>query len=219
MEQVGHILCESRTVLMVWSSYQVDIAKRAIFVDDARNTFSVRCTLVSPVQGVSATDPQAHDYDQPISSRLDPSSIQVEALRWIGGVDISYRKDGDGGDAIAALVVLAYPTMIVSLTSRSFPELNRRSQLKHKFLRRVRVTNPYISEYLAMRELAPVLEVYDGAMASLPMDERPQVVFVDGHGRWHGREAGLATAFGVERDVPTIGIAKEYHALRHDISE
>ena len=89
-------------------------------------------------------------------------------------------------------------------------------QLLHTILRQVRVTQPYVPDYLAMRELDPLLEVYRETVNKLPADERPQVIFVDGHGRWHARQAGLATAFGVERDVPAIGIAKEYHALRSD---
>lgn len=41
----------------------------------------------------------------------------------------------------------------------------------------------------------------------------PQVFLVDGNGRFHVREAGLAVAVGVLADVPTIGCAKEYNPL------
>jgi deoxyinosine 3'endonuclease (endonuclease V) len=41
----------------------------------------------------------------------------------------------------------------------------------------------------------------------------PQVFLVDGNGRLHEREAGLATVVGVLADVPTIGCAKDYHPV------
>jgi deoxyinosine 3'endonuclease (endonuclease V) len=64
-----------------------------------------------------------------------------------------------------------------------------------------------------MRELGPCVEVYDQVLA-LPKGEQPQVIFIDGHGRWHERQAGLGTALGVKLGVPTIGIGKAYHPLR-----
>ena len=39
----------------------------------------------------------------------------------------------------------------------------------------------------------------------------PQVYLVDGNGRLHERQAGLATTIGVWANVPTIGVAKEYY--------
>ncbi|KAL8278978.1 hypothetical protein RQP46_008647 [Phenoliferia psychrophenolica] len=41
----------------------------------------------------------------------------------------------------------------------------------------------------------------------------PQVLFVDGNGRLHPREAGAAVAVGLATDIPTLGVAKEYHPL------
>jgi deoxyinosine 3'endonuclease (endonuclease V) len=68
-----------------------------------------------------------------------------------------------------------------------------------------------------MRELSPCKEIYYKAISALPPEEHPQVIFVDGHGRWHEREAGLATALGVSVGIPTIGIGKAYHPLRPDL--
>ena len=78
-------------------------------------------------------------------------------------------------------------------------------------------TQPYIPSFLSMRELEHVLAIYDRAIASLNPEDRPDVVFVDGFGRWHERQAGLATALGVERGIITIGIGKEYQPLRPDL--
>ena len=68
-----------------------------------------------------------------------------------------------------------------------------------------------------MRELEHVLAIYDHAIASVSSEDQPDVIFVDGFGRWHERQAGLATALGVERGIVTIGIGKEYQPLRPDL--
>ena len=70
-----------------------------------------------------------------------------------------------------------------------------------------------------MRELDHVLMIYDHTISQIPDEDQPQIIFVDGFGRWHERQAGLATALGVERNVPTIGIGKEYQPLRPDLRE
>ena len=41
----------------------------------------------------------------------------------------------------------------------------------------------------------------------------PQVFLVDGNGRLHEKQAGLATVVGVLASVPTIGCAKDYHPV------
>jgi deoxyribonuclease V len=61
---------------------------------------------------------------------------------------------------------------------------------------------PYVPGLLSFREGGAILS----AFAELDCD--PDVVFVDGSGRIHYREAGLATHIGVTLDVPAIGVAK-----------
>ena len=61
---------------------------------------------------------------------------------------------------------------------------------------------PYIPGLLAFREGGAVLS----ALSALERD--PDAVLVDGSGRIHYREAGLATHVGVALDVPTVGVAK-----------
>ncbi|WP_276271336.1 endonuclease V [Haloarcula litorea] len=61
---------------------------------------------------------------------------------------------------------------------------------------------PYVPGLLSFREGGAVL----AALAELTRE--PDVLFVDGSGRIHYREAGLATHVGVTVDVPTVGVAK-----------
>ncbi len=61
---------------------------------------------------------------------------------------------------------------------------------------------PYIPGLLSFREGGAVLSALDA------LDSDPDVVLVDGSGRIHYREAGLATHVGVTLGVPTVGVAK-----------
>ncbi|MDS0258089.1 endonuclease V [Haloarcula sp. S1CR25-12] len=61
---------------------------------------------------------------------------------------------------------------------------------------------PYVPGLLSFREGGAILSAF-GAL-----DCEPDVVFVDGSGRIHYREAGLATHIGVTLDVPAVGVAK-----------
>jgi deoxyribonuclease V len=61
---------------------------------------------------------------------------------------------------------------------------------------------PYIPGLLSFREGGAILS----AFAALERD--PDLAFVDGSGRIHYREAGLATHVGVTLDLPTVGVAK-----------
>jgi deoxyribonuclease V len=61
---------------------------------------------------------------------------------------------------------------------------------------------PYVPGLLAFREGGPALD----ALARLERD--PDLLVVDGSGRIHPRQAGLATHLGVVLDVPAVGVAK-----------
>jgi deoxyribonuclease V len=61
---------------------------------------------------------------------------------------------------------------------------------------------PYIPGLLSFREGGPIVD----ALSNLDAD--PELVFFDGSGRIHYREAGLATHIGGVFDVPAVGVAK-----------
>ena len=63
-----------------------------------------------------------------------------------------------------------------------------------------------------MREAEPLVDLID-ELRHIPDVPFPQVFLVDGNGRLHERQAGLAVAVGVLANVPTIGCAKDYHPL------
>jgi deoxyribonuclease V len=98
----------------------------------------------------------------------------------VAGVDQAFAD----GEAISAVVVLR-GTEVVERAHAVEP-----------------VEIPYIPGLLSFREGTPILS----ALSAL--DTEPDVVLVDGNGRIHFREAGLATHVGVAVDVPTVGVAK-----------
>ena len=100
----------------------------------------------------------------------------------VAGVDQAFADDGDV--AVSAAVVVRDGETVETATAR----------------RETRV--PYIPGLLAFRE-------GEAVVASLrTLETTPDVVLVDGSGRIHPRQAGLATHVGVALGVPTVGVAK-----------
>ncbi|KAM5272725.1 endonuclease V [Ctenodactylus gundi] len=112
-------------------------------------------------------------------------------LRRVGGVDVSFVK-GDGVSACASLVVL------------SFPEL----QVLHEDSRMVSVTAPYVSGFLAFREVPFLVDAVQRLREREP-SLVPQVLLVDGNGVLHHRGFGVACHLGVLTELPCIGVAKK----------
>jgi Deoxyinosine 3''endonuclease (endonuclease V) len=111
------------------------------------------------------------------------------------------RDDGPGfsGETITAAGV---DQAFEGDTVVSAAVLTRAGEVLERTVARVDTEVPYIPGLLSFRE-GPA------ALASLrALDRAPDVVFVDGSGRIHPREAGLATHLGVTLDVPTVGVAK-----------
>jgi deoxyribonuclease V len=68
------------------------------------------------------------------------------------------------------------------------------------------VTFPYITGYLAFRELPILLALMEAARAARRQGD---VVIVDGSGVLHPRGVGIACHLGVLTGVPTIGVSKK----------
>ncbi|WP_313692745.1 endonuclease V [Halorarum halobium] len=61
---------------------------------------------------------------------------------------------------------------------------------------------PYVPGLLAFREGGPILDALE------TLDAEPDLYVLDGSGRVHFREAGIATHVGVLLDAPAVGVAK-----------
>jgi deoxyribonuclease V len=104
----------------------------------------------------------------------------------VAGVDVSYPAS-DQGVAAYALVEVQSGRLVWSTTLR----------------RTVRF--PYITSYLAFREMPVLLDVLDAARTARRL---AKVVLVDGSGILHQRHAGIASSLGVTAGVATIGVTK-----------
>lgn len=76
----------------------------------------------------------------------------------------------------------------------------------------ITLETPYLPSFLSIRESEPLVKLIR-AYRDSGCSPFPDVFLVDGNGRFHVRQAGLAVHIGVMADVPTIGVAKEYHPI------
>lgn len=113
--------------------------------------------------------------------RLNP---MPESPKYVAGADISFNRGSDR--MYAAIVVLELPELKPVVRSLSCDE----------------TTFPYIPGLLAFREIPVLLKAWN------QLQEKPDVLILDGHGIAHPRRMGIATHFGIEAGHPTIGCAK-----------
>jgi deoxyribonuclease V len=107
--------------------------------------------------------------------------------RLVGGVDVSYVGPNEGVAAYA-LVDAASRQLVWSISVRR------------------RVAFPYISTYLAFRELPILLDLIEEVRKA---ERCCDVLLVDGSGMLHQRHTGIATHLGVVTSWPTVGVTKK----------
>ena len=103
---------------------------------------------------------------------------------YIGGCDVSMNRFAK--DGFAGFVTLTYP------------ELETVDHAVHKGV----IPFPYIPGLLSFREIPMLLEAWK------ELEQRPDVLLVDGIGIAHPRRLGIASHLGVLLDIPTVGVAK-----------
>jgi len=127
---------------------------------------------------VGGTDRAATDGTQ---ARLDTAGdVAASDPPLVAGVDQAFVDDR----AVSAIVVLRDGEVVERAHAVEPTEI------------------PYIPGLLSFREGGAII----AAFAALDCD--PDVAVVDGSGRIHFREAGLATHIGVMLDLPAVGVAK-----------
>ena len=119
------------------------------------------------------------DVGEMLTTALE-DSFGVDSRPLVAGVDQGFHGD----DATSAIVVMRDGTVVERVHATERAEIL------------------YIPGLLSFREGGAILSAFE----RLECD--PDVVLVDGSGRIHFREAGLATHVGVTLDVPAVGVAK-----------
>ncbi|MGB8666531.1 MAG: deoxyribonuclease V [Serratia inhibens] len=109
----------------------------------------------------------------------------VDTPAFIAGADVGFEQEG--AVTRAAIAILRYPSL----------------ELVEYQIARVATTMPYIPGFLSFREYPALLAAWER------LQQKPDLVFVDGHGISHPRRLGVASHFGLLVNVPTIGVAKK----------
>ncbi|KAG8893167.1 hypothetical protein FRB99_002163 [Tulasnella sp. 403] len=203
-----------------WTDEQLSLSKQLIFRDHDLS-FTVSIGNGASESDITPGSECGSDRDVPTVRTESIPKIQIAGLKYVGGLDISYLEGdvsevdepdagirGEGNpetelpkpDAYASLVVLSFPSLDV-LHEVTEP-------VYHTY-------TPYIPSFLSYREAPTYLSLLDSLRSRLKEegkeDEFPQILFVDGNGRLHVREAGSACIVGLKSGIPTVGIAKNYH--------
>ena len=130
---------------------------------------------------------QARQLQEKLRSRIDLSPLKKKC-RYIGGSDISFNKKEN--TVYAAIVVLRIDDDAIGEIVEEAAGIDQ-------------VTFPYIPGFLSFREVPPLLKLWK------TLKIRPDVLMLDGHGIMHPRRMGVASHFGLEAGIPTLGCAKK----------
>jgi len=112
----------------------------------------------------------------------------LKEIKTIGGIDVTFEKAQENPTKAWACIVVV--------------DLDTLKPIYQKIVEDI-VDFPYIPTFLAFRELPLMKRVYNEA------EIKPDVIFIDGQGISHPRGCGIASHFGVEVDVVTVGVAKK----------
>lgn len=119
------------------------------------------------------------------SSVIRHDCLERDPPQLIAGADVGFEQEGEV--TRAAIVLLRYPSL----------------ELVEYKVARIATMLPYIPGFLSFREYPALLAAWE------KLSQKPDLVFVDGHGISHPRRLGVASHFGLLVDVPTIGVAKK----------
>lgn len=128
-------------------------------------------------------------------------SDDFKQLKYVGGIDISFSKY-DITNACISLVVIDIDTLKTVLTHSEFVKMKVR----------------YIPGYLAFRETPHINSVLKTIKRTSP-SFYPDILLVDGNGRLHKKEFGLACHTGVLSNIPCIGVAKNFYFVDGCVKE
>ncbi len=128
--------------------------------------------------------PEATVLQRELRERVDTDECDL-SIRLIGGADISLN--------------LYSTTVYAGIILLSFPDLRPVGwslvQSETRF--------PYVPGYLAFREVPALVQAWK------QLEQKPDVLVVDGHGIAHPRRMGIATHFGIVTGQASMGCAKK----------
>ncbi len=136
------------------------------------------------------TEAQMIAFQEEASKKIITSdAIDISAVKYVGGVDISFEKGTD--KACGYLTVVEYDTNKIVYEDHEVVTLDM----------------PYISGLLGFREI-PVYKILLDRIRKNKPELYPAVVLLDGFGTLHHRKFGVASHLGYDQNICTIGIGK-----------
>ncbi|MGF2714749.1 endonuclease V [Bacillus mycoides] len=121
------------------------------------------------------------------------NNFYLADIHLVAGIDIAYWTEGKKDYGVCCIVVIDY------ITKQIIEEVEYSGQ----------IDVPYISGYLAFRELPLVIE------AVKKLQYQPDLYMFDGNGYLHYRNMGIATHASFYLNKPTIGVAKSYLKIKN----
>ncbi|KQM66096.1 endonuclease V [Pedobacter sp. Leaf216] len=116
----------------------------------------------------------------------------IDKIETIAGADISFNKNST--TMYAGIVILSYPEMILKSFAIDTFETNF----------------PYKAGFLGFKEVPALIKVWT------LINDKPDVVVLDGNGILHPRRMGVASHFGILANQASIGCAKSLlHGENH----
>ncbi|MCC2626193.1 MAG: nfi [Burkholderiales bacterium] len=128
--------------------------------------------------------PEAINLQKELALKVQVSPLDINSLRYIGGIDCAPSTDMSKYFAAA---------VIWDIHTRELVEYH---------IADAPLTFPYVPGLLSFREIPAVIEVMK------KINKKPDIFIVDGHGIAHPRGIGIAAHIGVIFDVPTFGCGK-----------
>lgn len=136
-----------------------------------------------------------------LKKKLILSNLTTQ-IKIVAGLDISVKKS-DNFIGWVGLVIYSYPDL----------------KMLYKITKQVTMNVPYVSGYLAFREVPHYIQLLNETLATNP-ELKPDVILIDGNGILHSNGFGCACHLGVISKIPTIGVAKKFYNFdnfTHDI--
>jgi len=123
--------------------------------------------------------------------------LKREQLKLSKNINLEDDIDFNLADRIAGIDSVFWKNRIIS----AIVVLDKNFEIIEQEYFSDKVRFPYIPSFRAYREMPSMVQAFN------QLDEKPDVVFVKGHGILHPRKCGLASHFSLAVGVPAIGIA------------
>lgn len=121
------------------------------------------------------------------------NNFSADQIKLVAGVDIAYWNENNKEYGVCCI-------QVIDFSSKKLVE-------QVEYINEI--TIPYISGFLAFRELPLIIE------AAKKLKINPDLYMFDGNGYLHSRHMGIATHASFFLEKPTIGVAKTYYKIEN----